>query len=806
MSNENKHMQMPMAETSAGETSSFPPSATSRGDANEKETEPTWFGIVEKEFAAVEISPLAKDMHQALEADGYCLVPSVLNESERESALDLVWHFLEDTSQGHIQREDPQTTTTTAASGGFVQSHGAGFLLGNVREILAERVYEPLWGTKQLHSSKEGFAWWWTGSSSSSSSESAVRVSDDDDRGDASRCESKHVIECNVNTEQLIRSLTVLQASSMNEKDGVDVTVHHHLRETDEGNATTTTKVSVSQGSVLLWRSDTVDIEWTSSSSCGVLSFCTMKLASKTPNDVLSSKMDAYKERRTGDFRPHQEHWIRQGESTKEKGNTFSRQYFRTSPPLLTSRQAELYGILSYNDNNADRTKEIERAIIRGVRFTSTSDIATRPPIRPCPARLDILTVSDSASAADMEGTDKWLGGMASPCGRYIYGVPGTARRMLRITTANGRMECIGPSFAGKFKWLRGVDVPPTSDFADEYPSGCCVALPCNHPSILKVNPHTSEVYAFGQEILRNCGATNWLYHGGALASNGWIYAIPANAERVLKFHPFTNQLEYIGPSFEGKAKWYGGIIGSDGCIWGVPHNHSLVLRIDPRTDEVSLLGEGTNESNRRPLPDGRWKWHGGLRAGDKIVGFPNNSDSVLIINCSNLHIYTIGDGSILRSGRHRIPQDNRYKYLGGALTQDGRYAYLFPCDAEQVLRIDCVEDKLALVGPLLLEGENKFQNGFVGRDGALYGIPQRSCGVLRIVPRSNTNEEDFVDLMDCGEELVGVKDKFEGGVMGADGCIYCVPLRGKDINAKKLSPDSRAMHSITHLYPLSFS
>lgn len=501
----------------------------------------------------------------------------------------------------------------------------------------------------------------------------------------------------------------------------------------------------------------------------------------------MTKKMDAYKERRTGNYRPNAEDW--HVANKQQQRRQPYRQYFRTSPPLVTIRQAELYGLLPYRDYSADaaadvtttREKDIERAIIRGVRF-APEQYPTQPTTVYCPAHLEMLTVEPEFDK-DMEGADKWLGGMSSPCGRYVYGVPGTAKRVLRISVADGRMDCTGPAFGGKFKWLRGVEVPADPQYSHSYPSGCCLALPCNHASILKINPETHHVYAFGQDVLQRCGASSWLYHGGNLGSNGWIYAIPANAEFVLKFHPFTDEVHLIGPRFPGGAKWYGGIVGSDGCIWGIPHNHSHVLRIDPRSDQVTLLGQGTtNGSNegRRPLPDGRWKWHGGLRAGHKIIGFPNNSDTVLVINCSNNHVYTIGDTSILKSGRHRIPQDNGYKYLGGALTRDGRYAFLFPCDAEQVLRIDCVEDTLSLVGPLLLEGENKFQNGFVGRDGALYGIPQRSCGVLRIVPRSESEGEDHVDIMDCGEELIGVKDKFEGGVLGADGCIYCIPLRGK--------------------------
>jgi hypothetical protein len=193
---------------------------------------------------------------------------------------------------------------------------------------------------------------------------------------------------------------------------------------------------------------------------------------------------------------------------------------------------------------------------------------------------------------------------------------------------------------------------------------------------------------------------------------------------------------------------------------------------------------EGTNG----PLPLGNWKWHGGLVAGDKIIGFPNNSDRVLVIDCQKSIVYTIGNSDILKSGRHRIPQDGRYKYLGGALTQDGRYTYFIPCDAERVMRMDCHTDELTLVGPCLLDGENKFQNGFCSSDGCLYGVPQRAVGVLRIVPGGTDGKDDIVDIIPCGEDMIGVKDKFEGGVMGLDGCMYCIPLRARA--CVKIIPD----------------
>ena len=85
---------------------------------------------------------------------------------------------------------------------------------------------------------------------------------------------------------------------------------------------------------------------------------------------------------------------------------------------------------------------------------------------------------------------------------------------------------------------------------------------------------------------------------------------------------------ELIGPEYRGKAKWYGGITSADRCIYGLPHNARGVLKIDPKTQEVTVLAEGT-------LPDGLWKWHSGLTLsdGNKIMGFPNNTDSVLAID-----------------------------------------------------------------------------------------------------------------------------------------------------------------------------
>ena len=87
----------------------------------------------------------------------------------------------------------------------------------------------------------------------------------------------------------------------------------------------------------------------------------------------------------------------------------------------------------------------------------------------------------------------------------------------------------IGPSFSGKFKWLRGVEVPAdVMGDKKEYPYGCCLCLPCNAPSVLKINPATNEVKSFGE-----IGEQGWLYHGGNVGSDGYVYAIPGELHEL---------------------------------------------------------------------------------------------------------------------------------------------------------------------------------------------------------------------------------------------------------------------------------
>merc|ERR1719229_1361759 len=91
-------------------------------------------------------------------------------------------------------------------------------------------------------------------------------------------------------------------------------------------------------------------------------------------------------------------------------------------------------------------------------------------------------------------------------------------------------------------------------------------------------------------------------------------------------------------------------------------------------------------------------------------------------------------------------------------------------------------------IGPQF-EGQNKWQNGFLGRDGAIYAIPCDADAVLRIEPSTG-------QVTTLGGGLLGSgKDKWEGGVEGLDGAMYCLPQQSQVV--LRIDPASAAAAAV---------
>ncbi|KAL7544005.1 hypothetical protein ACHAXR_013412 [Thalassiosira sp. AJA248-18] len=382
-------------------------------------------------------TPLGRRIKHRIEEEGYIVIPNVLTKEECSVELSRLWDFVEATSPG-VCRNDPNswypepktsiisdekdaTTSTTPAAAqddpwphsgwhflpDMCQSFQAGWLFGSLRERLADRIFEPLYGTSQLHSSKEGFTFH-RPTAPGVASNGALHPVLDRERPRVCgkvqvRAMGEHFDQCAAHTGlQCIQSSTALIDQDMDGADGcfqcwprshvehpritkdiwrgrsdwVPLTDEELISLEERGMAAK--KVPVNAGDVILWRSDLVH--------CGVgpssprtgfraVSYTAMLPAAMTPMDVLEGKMDEYLNMQTGDHRPNvkSRHFAPPKNEKKQRGKdskTRQRkssdqpavdniklargQYFADGPPILTLRQAEMYGLIPYDRSDGD--------------------------------------------------------------------------------------------------------------------------------------------------------------------------------------------------------------------------------------------------------------------------------------------------------------------------------------------------------------------------------------------------------------------------------------------------------------------
>lgn len=395
------------------------------------------------------------------------------------------------------------------------------------------------------------------------------------------------------------------------------------------------------------------------------------------------------------------------------------------------------------------------------------------------------------AEPEPLHGQTLYLGGEVGVDGK-IYCIPGHSPRVLVIDPETDAVTQIGPELTSngtKFKWLRGISL-----------GDVIYGLPCHASDVLRIHVPTrtvtklpipyEEFYSGDPKLAQQQRRMIWKYHGGSVSPlDGCIYSVPQSAWHVLKVDPVTDTCSLVGPTLRGKYKWYGGVVGeTDGAIYCVPQNSPHVLRITPTS--ITLHGD---------YGEGGHKWHGAaMAANGDIVCVPNNVDRVLIVRPGDPEpaLIEIGDESIIQTGRHR--SDRKYKYLGAMAGTNGR-VYVFPSGSEYVLEVDTVRGRVRNVGPNLRDTgmerifQNKYQNGLTNPfDQCVYGIPLAGETLLRIDCSktasnhdSNNNDDDGNDVEVTTWPLPSpykTLDKWEGGVICANGLMYTVPNNCKAV------------------------
>ena len=284
-------------------------------------------------------------------------------------------------------------------------------------------------------------------------------------------------------------------------------------------------------------------------------------------------------------------------------------------------------------------------------------------------------------------------------------------------------------------------------------------------------------------------------YLGGASDDrDGCIYGIPAHARSLICLHP-TQQGEYkiriepLPPHVaDTKFKWLRGII-AHGYLYGIPAWADCVLEVD--IDAMwgrRELKDGQDLINLIPLPEGhavsQWQWHGAALNKEQtaIYSIPSNAKKVLKVDL-NTHSTSFIDIDVPEGQYPNFSFDHSNKWYGGILGADNA-VYGMPYRTCAVLRIDTENDTASLVGPD--HGCKLFNwHGGLKKDGQIYAFPSHADTVLKIDTTAASKGQHCTKLpiQRAPYDKDTTKNyKWLGGSMGEDGCIYSMPADASSI------------------------
>ena len=287
-------------------------------------------------------------------------------------------------------------------------------------------------------------------------------------------------------------------------------------------------------------------------------------------------------------------------------------------------------------------------------------------------------------------------------------------------------------------------------------------------------NPITTRV---GEQLKKH--QTWW---GTVAAANGFIYGIPFQARRVIKFNPVDKSMTHIGPDFGEGLKWTNGAITGDGVIYCFPRVAKRgILKIDTNTDMAAELDANL-------FPEQRGVVSCAAAALDGCIYFmPDYVRHIMKLDQNNNNaISSVGNDL-----------GNGCKYRGVVVGID-RCIYMIPAHSKRIIKYDPINDITSFVGEEADKEFRCYSNGALGRDGCIYAVSTEYCRVLKIDTTNNTHcyVGNIINHDDrgWGDGILGIDGS--NTILGIDGCIYWPPC-GRGTSTLKYDPHSNLTSSL---------
>ena len=237
-----------------------------------------------------------------------------------------------------------------------------------------------------------------------------------------------------------------------------------------------------------------------------------------------------------------------------------------------------------------------------------------------------------------------------------------------------------------------------------------------------------------------------------------------------------------------GSHKHLGGAYDpTDGCIYGVPANSKAVLCLYPDTKDG---GDGSSyKMTSIPLPDSvkntQMKWLRGIFQGGYLWAIPAWANAVLCVDVDAFWGRREADGDIVKllDLPEEHPKGMTWQWHGAGINKQKDAIYCIPSNAQKVLKVDLKTKTTSLIPidydeakypSFKIDLSNKFYGGILGEDNCVYGVPYRSCAVLRI-----DCDNDSASLVGPDYGVAGYN--WHGGIQ-IGGKIYAHPSHADDL------------------------
>ena len=340
-----------------------------------------------------------------------------------------------------------------------------------------------------------------------------------------------------------------------------------------------------------------------------------------------------------------------------------------------------------------------------------------------------VNAISTLVDGEGLQGDGRWQATMAGTDGS-IYGIPCSARKVIKFNPVDKSITHIGPDLGDEEKWWTGA----MSGNGIIY----CVPWTLNRRCILKIDTNTDTVTELDVEFPEQL---QFAWISGALALDGCIYYMPSRARRILKLDPSDDSLCSVGDDLGDESyKYLYSVavvsISNSGCIYGLPNSSKRIVKYDPINDITSYVGDETN---------GKYKCSGGTVGRDGNIYALTKAGFILKIDTTHDTYKFVGDGIV-------VGESNGW---GDAITGNDGCIYWPPCNATHILKYDIDTNQTSFVGDDFGSDQRKWSTGVLAPDGVIYCLPYESTRrILLIDPFRDFRAAITANMEEHPEEL----------------------------------------------------